>query len=53
MKEGFEISKEVALSLIDMARHDIIDRVTQVTDRVKDVVEVHDVRVRNYGGIIT
>ena len=50
MKEGFEISKEVALSPIDMVRHDIIDRVTQVTDRVKDVVEVHDVRVRNYGG---
>ncbi|MCD6278853.1 MAG: cation transporter [Desulfurococcales archaeon] len=50
MREGFEISREAMLSLIDTARHDITDRVTQVTAKIKDVVNVHDVRVRNYGG---
>ena len=53
MKEGFEISREAVLMIIDTARRIIVDRVTQVIARVKDVVEVHDVRVRNYGDIIT
>ncbi len=50
MKEGFEISREAVLSLIDTARHDIAEKVIQVTAGIKDVAEVHDVRVRNYGG---
>ena len=48
MREGFEISREAVLSLIDTAGHDITDRVTQVTAKIKDVVEVHDVRAVSY-----
>ncbi len=50
MKEGLEISKEATHSLIDTARHDVITKITQVAAKVKDIIEVHDVRVRNYGG---
>ncbi len=49
MNEEFEMLREAVLLIIDMGRCIIVDRVTQVIARVKDVIEVHDVRVRNYG----
>ncbi len=49
-KEGFEIVKDATLDLMDTSRKELVRLVERVALNVDGVEEVHDVRVRSYGG---
>ncbi len=51
-KEGIEIVYEAASVLSDATRRDIVEKVLRAVNTMPDIVEVHDVRVRTYGGYI-
>ncbi len=51
-KEGIEIVYEATSVLSDATRRDIVEKVLHIVNTVPDIVEVHDVRVRTYGGYI-
>lgn len=50
-KEGFEIVKDATLDLMDTSRKELIRIVERAALSVDGVEEVHDVRVRSYGGM--
>ena len=50
-KEGFEIMKDATLDLMDTSRKELVSIVEEAALSVEGVKEVHDVRVRSYGGL--
>ena len=50
-KEGFKILREATLDLIDTSRSELVRTALEAALSVKGVEEVHDVRVRSYGGL--
>jgi len=50
-KEGFEIMKDAALELMDTSRRELVGLVKEAALKIEGVEDVHDVRVRSYGGV--
>lgn len=48
--EGINIVADSVNSLMDATRKEMVDEITGCVMTLKDVLEVHDVRVRSYGG---
>ncbi len=48
--EGVNIAADSVNSLMDATRKEMVDEITGLVMRLKGVQEVHDVRVRSYGG---
>ncbi|MCD6503261.1 MAG: cation transporter [Euryarchaeota archaeon] len=50
--EGLKILRDAIRNLTDFVPRDLVESIKEIVSSIKEISDVHDIRVRNYGGVL-